>query len=256
MNQQLATITARLNDIPSDVAKYLANTKTPISVNSSPSPSSLPEISQFPQLPQLDHNDFPLVVHWNQELYNSKQKAKEDQSSSDTNLPGTSTKSSKKSGKKVSSAGDSSTLSCWMEDENGQPIPEDDRSAARAKARSFWNKLFGKGIAPSCLGKADINIQDEYIALMEHAFPWLRYCKNHWKAKQLWSNNYSEWIKNAQKAAAKEETAAREKAAREKAEAEGEVIDVDASDESSQDIPGESSKLPRVDGETSEPKRR
>ena len=142
-----------------------------------------------------------------------------------------------------------------MEDKNGAPIPESQKSAARAKAKGYWLKLFNNGIAPSSHGKADIDIKDSYIALMEDAFPWLHYCKNHWKCEQIWRNHYSYWYGNTLKLERKK-AVAREKAAMEKAAAEGKIIDVDASDSNSQESQERSSKRPRVDEEMSETKHR
>ena len=78
-----------------------------------------------------------------------------------------------------------------MEDENGRPIQESQKSAARKRARVFWCKLLKRGIAPSSFCKLDIDIRDSYIALMEKSFPWLCLCENHWKSKKLWQNHYS-----------------------------------------------------------------
>ena len=170
-------------------------------------------------------------------------KSEEDEDSLDNGLaPGTSMES-RKAGKKIP------VTSCFMEDENGMAIPETQKSAARAKAKSFWVKLFNKGEAPTSYSKASIDIQDEYIALMENNFPWLRYCEAHWKSAQIWRINYSDWLITAEKDKAK-----REKAEKEKAAAEGKVIDVDA-DDNSQDNQNVPSKRPQVDGETSDPKR-
>ena len=67
---------------------------------------------------------------------------------------------------------------------------------------------------------------------------------------QIWRNHYSDWYRTKKNAEAKE------KAAREKAATEGEVIDVDTdSPGSSQEVQEGSSKRPRVDDKTSEPKR-
>ena len=265
MNQQLATIATGIADLPSNIAKSLANVGTSPSTTFDPSPiESKPRISKL--LPQLDRKNFQNVVHWEQTLYNRlRKKAKsaeeDDESDTEDTTPGTSATSSDSSGKKVS------TLSCYMEDENGVVFRRSQQDAARAKAKGYWIKLWNKGQAPPSHGHLDIDINEEYIAIMEDTFPWLRYCENHWKSEQIWRNHYSNWYsgkltdekEKAEKAAkekAEKEKAEKEKAEKEKAAkeaAEGEVIDVDADSSHTQ---GESSKRRQVDGETSKPKRR
>ena len=260
MNQKISDIATKIDDIPSILAKHLADVMTTLPAT----PTDPHLLSSGPKIvvpPQLNRKDFPKVVHWTQGYYNSLRKATKAEEEaveslgSDAPMPGSSKRSCKKSGQKGVS-----TLSCFIEDKNGEQIPEDTKDAARAKAKAFWVKLFNRGIAPPCHGEADINIQEGFQAHMENAFPWLRYCENHWKTDQIWRNHYSDWYRTKKNAEAKEkaeqEKAAREKAAREKAAAEGEVIDVDTdSPGSSQEVQEGSSKRPRVDDETSEPKR-
>ena len=92
---------------------------------------------------------------------------------------------------------------------------------------------------------------------MENAFPWLRYCEDHWKAGKIWHNHYGNWHKHALKDAKKQdaiaaaEKAAKEKAEKEKAAAEGDVIDVDPDTDDGQDGQENTAKRPQLDGEMS-----
>jgi len=244
MNNQLATIAFRLNDLPSSIANSLSNTRTTPSVASK---TPLPIVSEPPGsrivVPaQLDRANFPKVMHWDQGQYNALRKGikSEEQDGEsldiDNSTPGTFAGSSKRSGKK------SSVTSCFMEDENGQPIPEPTRTAAHDTAKRFWLKLYKKGTAPQTYGNADIDIREEYIALMENAFPWLRYWENHWKAAQIWRANYTDWRGTTFRRAEKEAKVKVEKAAKDKATMEGEVIDVDLDNSSRQDSQEKSSK--------------
>ena len=250
MKNQLGVITAKIDDLPSTLAKYLSNIgTTPTTLHATASADPYPSISE-PKLvvpPPLDPKDYPNVKHWTPKDYNAKRKKvkseEEGGESLDANAPAPGT--SKKSRKRPS--GEVSVLSCFMEDENGEQIPESTKSAARGKAKEFWIKLVRRGIAPSRHSEADIDIRDEYLAIMETSFPWLRYCDNHWKAHQIWRNNYSDWY-NPKKGKGK---------GKDKEAAEGEVIDVDADAGDSQDNQEGSSKRPRVDDEaSSEAKRR
>lgn len=262
MSNQLAAIAVKLNDLPSNIANSLANTRTTPSVTAKmPLPIAFePPLSgsgsRVVVPAQLDRANFPNVVHWDQGQYNSLRKGikSEDQGGElldvDNLTPGTSAGSSKRSGKKPS------VTSCFMEDENGQAISESTRTAARDTAKRFWLKLYKNGTAPQTYSDADIDIKEEYIALMENAFPWLRYCENHWKAAQIWRANYTDWRGTTFRKAEKKTKVKVEKAVKDEAVMEGEVIDVDLDNNSHQDSQQESSKRPRVDGETSEPKRR
>lgn len=262
MNHQLGVITAKIDDLPSALAKHISNVgTTPTTLPAAPAapdaPADLHPFRSGPTIeppPQLKQKDFPHVKHWTPRDFGARRKGvkEEDEDSLDIHgaTSGSSTESSKQSGKK------GSTSSCFMEDEEGEAIPKHTRDAARSKAKGFWIEILAKGIAPPSYGKAGINMKNEYITLMENAFPWLRYCENHWKSEQIWRNGYSDWYPRALREKEEKEKAAKEKAAKETAP-EGEVIDVDADVNNSQDNQEGSSKRPRVDDETSsEPKRR
>ena len=81
-----------------------------------------------------------------------------------------------------------------MEDENGHPISKSQQDAARYRARLFWNELLKRGKAPPTGQKVDLQVRDEFLFVMEENFLWLRYCENHWKCDQLWSNHYPHWL--------------------------------------------------------------
>jgi len=255
MNQQLAAISVAVSGLPSEITKSLAaNTGTPPAVK--PESPPLESGPQFKLLPQLNSDDFKNVVHWKPEAYHLLRKGikskdeGEDSADADDPIAGTSATSSKPSEAKIS------TLCCFMEDENGVQLPESKKAAARKKAAGFWLKLYNKGIVPQTYGNADIDLREEFIAIMENTFPWLCYCEDHWKSEQVWHNNYTTWYSNQLKKTARRERVVREKAAREKAAAEGRVIDVDTDESGIQDNQEKPSKRPQVDGEAREPKRR
>ena len=210
MNQQLAAIATGIADLPANIAKSLEHIPRPSATIEPPSSDAK---SRIVPLPQLDRNEVSdKIGHWTPDRYLAMRKKGKDDDTSDIDgsAPGDSPKTSRREGKK-------STLSCYMEDENGDPIPNTQRDAARARARSFWRKLFNQGVAPPKSGEADANITDEYIAFMEEGFPWLRYCENHWKSLQIWRNHYPSWHKDRMY-----------EARRAKMEVDADVIDVDA----------------------------
>ena len=165
-------------------------------------------------LPQLDREkDGPGTIYWTVDAYKPIRrpggKAKLENDEADLELddqPGSSKKRSR------SSNGGTSATSCYMEDKDGKPIPEVQRDAARQKARSFWEQLLKKNMAPSISSHAGLDIMEEFIWIMENEYPWLRLCENHWKSVQLWRNHYSPWYGNAVARLEKEAKAAARKA--------------------------------------------
>ena len=228
MNNQLAVIANGILNLPSNIAKTLETVKTFPSV-SSESPSDEVKTRITP-LPELNQTMYPNVGHWGSGAYLSMRKKHKGGGGSDINILG-------------------GVYSCYMEDENGSPIPDSERGAARTRARSFWWKLHNRGVAPQKCGEVDSDIANEYIAFMEEGFPWLRYCKNHWKAMQIWHNHYSSW-NNDRKGELENARPASE------ANAEGDVIDIDANEDDNQDVQSTHQKRPQADDNTSASKRR
>jgi hypothetical protein len=241
MNQQLAAIAAGIKDLPGLLAASIANAQPAPSASNSSISSSKPRVEL---LPRLDRNDYPRVAEsWFQEPYLDKRKngkAKLEEGEDAMDFDDT----------KVS------ITSSYMVDENGEQVPETDKWAARAKARGFWNELFQEDKAPPNLGGAGLDLQDEYILIMEKAYPWLRLCDNHWKSLQIWRNHYTGWLLGAKRRAAEEAAKKAAEEAAQKAAAEGRVIDVDATDSDSQDGKLKGKRRQQGDEEVNDPKRR
>ena len=279
MGEQITTLITGVENLPTKIIKAL------------PTSSSSPSKPKIELLPQLDRCQFPKIKYWPKREYRKRKKGKAkatseddedddpslgdpslgDPSLGDPSLDDPSLDDPSLDDPEAESA-KSSVTSCYMEDENGDPIPESERDAARAKAKAFWIKLFKNKIAPVKFGAADLDIKEEYYLLMESSFPWLRYCENRWKAEQLWRNHYPPWyhgeLKREQEAKDKAAKKAAQRAAREtaqkatkeaveKAAAEGNLIEVDLDSGDVQDDQGKSPKRPRPDDEESgQPKRR
>ena len=60
-----------------------------------------------------------------------------------------------------------SALSCYMEDEKGEGIPESVRRRARNMARAYWHKLVRDEKAPASAGKVPLDVKNKFINLME-----------------------------------------------------------------------------------------
>jgi hypothetical protein len=251
LDGKLGVIATGIAELPSNLAKSIASLTGASSAATGQPVSDLNK--RLVLLSQLDHRDYIHIVHWSPDGYtvmrkhNKNRAKKECEDDSETDEGETHSMLTSGSSKPVS------TLSCYMEDENGRPILEYQRKAARHRARLFWNELFKQGKAPPSGQKVDLQIRDEFVFLMEDSFPWLRYCANHWKADRIWINHYPGWYRNTIEAKAKAEAKARAKG---KGKA-SEVIDLDSEVVAIQDIQEEPPRRRREDSDkTYEPKRR
>ena len=184
------------------------------SSNASGSSLSATLFTRLP-LPQLEPKNFPGVQSWFEDIYKGRRKA--GKNGIDEGNPGKSK---------------GSILSSFMEDENGDEIPERERDAARATAKGFFNLLLQTSRAPSVWGSLAIDAQNEYLYIMESSYPFLRLCDSHWKAKRIATNSYSQWYGK---------TPAGQAASADRAAAAA-VIDVDADDDTDK-----ASKRPRAE---------
>ena len=116
INEQLAAIATKITELPSNLAKALADVILPSStVEGTPAQVQNPRTIL---LPQLDQKNFMNVHNWTPELYKARRKKKmenedKDSSENEEQSPGVPSTSSK---------GSVSTLSSYMEDENGNQI--------------------------------------------------------------------------------------------------------------------------------------
>jgi hypothetical protein len=170
---------------------------------------------------QLDRSGFPKIKHWFEDSYQESRKGGK--------RGGEGNSEEKPKG---------SVLSSYMEDLEGNEIPESSRRAVRRMARSFFIRLLQDGAAPDTWGNAPLDAQNQLIFTLETQFPFLRYCENHWKSTMVATNSYSQWYKAANGRWANIEN---------KRKTEVNVIDVDT---------GESSKRPQTEGNDTRPSKR
>ena len=168
-----------------------------------------------PLLPELDRKLYPNVRQWDNAMYN---KGRKGGLKNEDEKPYT----------------DCSQLASYMEDENGNQIPESTKSFARKVAREFFGELLERGSAPKSWSYLPLSITTKYLIMMETRFPFLRLCSNHWKAIQVGTNQYSQWINRAagRKAAIDtKKTKGKGKAKASEVSSDVEVIDLDDSEE-------------------------
>ena len=244
MGQQLAALSAGMNDLPTNIARTLASAGIPPSAAPGSSASTLPPRAKLP--PQLERTDYPGVVHWDRALYKrlrkiSKEAKAEEEDGDDqgSDDPLVVEAQAVKLHTKLKTSGVPVT-SCYMEDETGEQVPDSQKKAARNRARSFWLKIAKNGeTPPASLGKADSDTRDAFVVCMEEGFPWLRYCENYWKSEQIWINHYGSWLVSL------------------KATAGGAVVktEPDADEEDDEDNQKKAPKRSQEGGETSKSKR-
>ncbi|KIK73627.1 hypothetical protein PAXRUDRAFT_37069 [Paxillus rubicundulus Ve08.2h10] len=79
----------------------------------------------------------------------------------------------------------------YLEQENGNPIPEETVCAMRKVLRGAWSELVQRKLAPLTWGKFSTTGWDLVHGLMEAAFPFLWFTNNGWKVKQMATKTYS-----------------------------------------------------------------
>jgi hypothetical protein len=152
-------------------------------------PPNVPDHSRFSAsspvrtrdlLPQLDRALYPSVRLWDQDQYQGNRKGGRRGGEDDH---------------KEKPRG--SVLSSYMEDENGEDVPEATRKAVRKMARGLFELLLTHKKAPATWGSAPLDAQTELIFRLETQYPFLRLCANHWKADMVATNSYSQWYSRA-----------------------------------------------------------
>ena len=87
-------------------------------------------------------------------------------------------------------------ISLYMEDENGQPIPESTKKALCRDLYRYQNDLYSSGSDDLCpYGELGLDRKDHFQNHFKGSYPWLRLCASHWKVDQLWLSYFHTWKK-------------------------------------------------------------
>jgi hypothetical protein len=81
----------------------------------------------------------------------------------------------------------------FLEDENGDPIPETTIDAIRKALRAAWSELLIRKLAPLTWGKLTASGAQLINSLMENAYPLFKLANNGWKLDYLATMSYSSW---------------------------------------------------------------
>lgn len=227
LREKLDALTSEVKNLPSTVVPH-GNAPDPFSGPSSIGHASLLALlAKAKPLPRLEPGDFKGLQHWFPKNYRAlRKKAKTEDGANEDVFDdlGTVLDAEQKPEPKKKAV----TLCCFLEDKNGNPIPETDKTAILATAASFWSYLVGKGKAPRSYRHCDVETRSLWRVLMESNFECVRYCDNYWKLDQIWINYYPSWIKTV----CKQEQKAKEAAA-------DDVIDIEDNDDNNSNGTGD-----------------
>ena len=189
------------NHSDATVASHGNASTSPSDSGTTPDALTLSLLTSAKPLPPLNPNDFKNLKHWSPKFYRKLRKE------------GSKTKDITENvflGLRPNSSGSDvkspSILSCFIEDKDGNPIPEDERKELFGTARSYWRYLWDNGRAPKSFHETSIETRIQWRTLMESGFDCLRYCSNHWKVDQVWKNYYPTWRKGVLKDQREEKT--------------------------------------------------
>lgn len=210
LSQKVNHVTSELKIISKSMATH-RNDSAPSPGSSNPSGSSIFNLlANSKLLPRLEPGQFRNLKHWFPQAYwklrrqaqTSKNTAVDKPEEFETDSPGPGEPKKK-------------ILSCFLEDQNRDPISETEEEVILSMASGFWQYLLNNKRAPKSFHKANLELKLQWQTLMESNFECLRYCDNHWKVDQTWINYYPSWLKSSVRA---------------KARANDSVIDVDPED--------------------------
>jgi hypothetical protein len=152
-----------------EVKKLVINIR-PSNTAEAGEPTPRAQDMEIPVSPRKE--DYKLVNHWTPEKYNTFRHPKR----------GT-----------TPDKGDDPIICLFMEDEHGNVIPASTRRQVTRDLKAFWQGKYEKNERLDNLTHLGWDIRQEFRAVMETSYPWLRLCEGHWKADQLWSNHFSQW---------------------------------------------------------------
>ena len=84
----------------------------------------------------------------------------------------------------------------FIEDEQGNTVPDVTLKAIRKTIRGCWAELVVKAMAPKSWGKANASAKEVVFSLAYKSFPFLQLAENDWKVDLLCSVDYPGWVRN------------------------------------------------------------
>lgn len=84
----------------------------------------------------------------------------------------------------------------YLEDADGDPVPETTIKAIRKLLRGGWSELLSRKMAPQSWGKVSASGRQLVHSLMEDTFPLFKFADNGWKLDFLATSSYPSWRRN------------------------------------------------------------
>ncbi|KAG1833179.1 hypothetical protein EV424DRAFT_1623364 [Suillus variegatus] len=84
----------------------------------------------------------------------------------------------------------------YLEDADGDPVPETTIKAIRKLLRGGWSELLSRKMAPQSWGKVSASGRQLVHSLMEDTFPLFKFADNGWKLDFLATSSYPSWHRN------------------------------------------------------------
>ncbi|KAG1719987.1 hypothetical protein EDB19DRAFT_1836279 [Suillus lakei] len=84
----------------------------------------------------------------------------------------------------------------YLEDADGDPVPETTIKAIRKLLQGGWSKLLSRKMAPQSWGKVLASGRQLIHSLMEDTFPLFKFADNGWKLDYLATSSYPSWHRN------------------------------------------------------------
>lgn len=84
-------------------------------------------------------------------------------------------------------------MTWYVETEDGDPVSGEIVEAIRLSARTIWQTLVSRNIAPTNWADATLEAHNYYEHHLCRRFPQLSYGANNWKAHMIATENYPSW---------------------------------------------------------------
>ncbi|KAG6864054.1 hypothetical protein C0991_000547, partial [Blastosporella zonata] len=137
--------------------------------------STTPNTTDVLPIPIESEEDHPLIKFWTAKLFRTEKKARK-------GLTGL---------HQVDTSGN--TMTWYVETDDGDPVDSETVEAIRSFARTIWQELLHRGIAPTTWAEAGLVALNYFEHHMCRRFPQLSYGENNWKCQMIGTDNYSSW---------------------------------------------------------------
>jgi len=156
-----------------------------------PPPSTVPFANLNPNptastldLALLRQSNYPNVKHWVRKRGDDSQVSVIKMTDAD---------SMSDDGENDDSSEDDAGVLAFLENEDGTLISQDGKRRLYGAMHGFWNDQIDRSDPPMNWSSAGETLRNSFRNFLKTKFFYLRLCANHWKAEELWKQNYHSW---------------------------------------------------------------